>query len=183
MLAALAIFKYFWFSRQCMILILGRFQPLHNGHMKVIRDAYKEDHDIAIAVGSAGRSNEKNNPFSGEERKNMLTKAFQADNIPIKVVLVPNLPSDEDYVKHVLEHVKDRPSKIITENPWTIDLFTKAGYEVTVTDRHFELSATDIRNKIAEDKNWEDLVPTKVAEIIKEIDGINRIKDLCKDTS
>ena len=165
-----------------MILILGRFQPLHNGHMKTIIDAYEEDKDITIAIGSAGKSNEKENPFSGEERKNMLEKTFHAEDIPITIVLIPNLPSDEFYVDHVLKHLNSKPSKIITENPWTIDLFTKAGYEVVVTDRHFELSATKIRKKIAEDKQWVDLVPAQVIDIIKEINGTELIKRLYQDT-
>ena len=164
-----------------MILILGRFQPLHKGHMKVIKDVFEEDKDIVIAIGSAQRKNEKENPFGGDERKLMVEKTLKANNIPARVVLVPNLDSDKYYVAHVEEHVGGKPAKVITENPWTINLFTKAGYEVVVTDRHFELSATEIREKIAKGEKWEDLVPEQVAEFIKEIDGVVRIKKLYAD--
>jgi nicotinamide-nucleotide adenylyltransferase len=146
--------------------------------MKIIRDALKQDKEIVIAVGSASKKNEKNNPFSGEERKQMIEKTLAANQISAKVVLIPNIPSDQHYVDHVEEQIQCRPKKVITENPWSIDLFTRSGYEVQVTDRHFEISATDIRERIADDKPWQDLVPIEVVRFIEDIDGIKRIKEL-----
>lgn len=166
---------------KCMILILGRFQPLHNGHMKVIKDSYAEDKDLVIAIGSAGRSNEKKNPFSGEERKEMIENALAANDIEARVILIPNTDSDRHYAEHVVKHIGKKPDKVITENQWTIDLFTAAGFKVEVTDRHFDLSATDIRDRIAKDQEWEDLIPREAAKVIKEIKGIERIRRLVKD--
>jgi nicotinamide-nucleotide adenylyltransferase len=36
--------------------------------------------------------------------------------------------------------------------------------------------ATEIRKKIAAEENWEDLVPQPVSKVIKEINGIERVK-------
>ncbi|MBN1544538.1 nicotinamide-nucleotide adenylyltransferase [Candidatus Woesearchaeota archaeon] len=159
-----------------MILILGRFQPLHNGHMKVIRDSLAEDDDLVIAIGSPGKSDQKMNPFSGEERKEMLERTLKARNIAAEIFFVPDRPSDEGYVGHVIEQIGRKPDKIITENPWTIDLFGRAGYKVVVTERHFELSSTEIRNRISKGREWEHLVPEEVAEFINGSRGIERIK-------
>jgi nicotinamide-nucleotide adenylyltransferase len=41
-------------------------------------------------------------------------------------------------------------------------------------------SSTEIREKMVKDQNWENLVPQTVATFMKEIDGINRLKDLIK---
>jgi nicotinamide-nucleotide adenylyltransferase len=161
-----------------MILILGRFQPLHNGHMKVIEDALKEDKEIIIAIGSPGKSNQKANPFSGEERKEMIERTLKASNIPARIFFVPDRPSDEGYVEHVLEQIREKPDKIITENPWTIDLFTKAGYDVHITPRYFGISASEIRRRIAEGEEWESMVPKQISEAVKKIGGIDRIKGL-----
>jgi nicotinamide-nucleotide adenylyltransferase len=128
-----------------MILILGRFQPLHKGHLKVIEDAYKEDKDIVIAIGSAQVTDRKENG-------------------------------------HVEEFVGGKPDKIITENEWTIDLFKKAGYDVHITPRYFDISATDIRDKISKDEPWEDLVPTETLKVLKEINCVDRIKKISQDT-
>jgi nicotinamide-nucleotide adenylyltransferase len=161
-----------------MILILGRFQPLHNGHMKVIEDALKQDKDIVIAIGSPGKSNQKINPFSGEERKEMIEKTLNARKLPARIFFVPDRPSDEGYVEHVLEHIRAKPDKIITENPWTIDLFTKAGYDVHITPRYFGISATEIRRRMACGEDWESMVPEQISEAVKKICGIDRIKGI-----
>ena len=166
-----------------MILILGRFQPLHKGHMKVIEDAYREDKDLVIAIGSAQVKDRKENPFSAEERKLMLEKTLQADNIKAKIVLVPDIACDDTYVSHVKEFVGGKPDKIITENEWTIDLFKRAGYDVRITPRYFGISATDIREKMSRDEPWEDLVPPKTIEVLKEIKCIERIKKISQDTA
>jgi nicotinamide-nucleotide adenylyltransferase len=149
--------------------------------MQVISDALKEDKDIIIAIGSAQRKDTKENPFDGEERKLMIEKTLAANNIPAKVFLVPNTDSDEGYVEHVEKHIGCRPNKIITENPWSIDLFSKAGYDVQVPERHFDISSTDIRENIVNNKDWTHMVPQEVADLIKEIDGIERIKRIFSD--
>jgi nicotinamide-nucleotide adenylyltransferase len=38
------------------------------------------------------------------------------------------------------------------------------------------LSGTEVRRRIVSDENWKELVPKQVAAMIKEIDGVNRIK-------
>jgi nicotinamide-nucleotide adenylyltransferase len=61
-------------------------------------------------------------------------------------------------------------------------LFTEAGYKVKPI-RFFDrklYSSTEIRERMIKDENWEKLVPKNVAAFIKEIDGINRLKDLSK---
>ena len=159
-----------------MILILGRFQPLHNGHMQAIKDASNHDPDLVIAIGSAGKSNEKLNPLSGEERKEMIENILRCEGIDGKVILIPNTDSDKYYVDHVEKQIGAKPDTLISENPWSIDLFTKAGYKIIVPDRHFELSSTDIRTRITNNERWEHLVPSKVADFMKSIDAIERIK-------
>ena len=163
-----------------MTLILGRFQPLHNGHLKVIKDAFAEDKDIMIAVGSSQKSDEKTNPFSGEERKMMIDAVLMAYKIKAKVLLVPDIDSDEQYVKYVERIIGRRFKKVITENPHTVELFRKAGYDVKVTPRYFDISATGIRKKIAEKGDWENDVPKEVSKLIKSVSGVERIINLSK---
>lgn len=166
-----------------MILILGRFQPLHKGHLKVIEDAYKEDKEMIIAVGSAQVKGRKENPFSAEERRLMLEKTLEANNIQAKIVLVPDIACDSTYVSHVEDFIGGKPDRIITENEWTIDLFKRAGYDVHITPRYFDISATDIRDKMSKDEPWEDLVPTETLEVLKEIKSVERIKKIFEDTA
>jgi nicotinamide-nucleotide adenylyltransferase len=175
---AVTIFKYFSSRRGYMILILGRFQPLHKGHMKVIKDAFDEDKHITIAIGSAQRSDDSHNPLSGEERKRMLEAALKAEQIKARIVLVPDIPCDSTYVRHVEEMIGCKPDKIITENTWTIELYRKEGYDVHVTPRYFGISATDIRRRMVTGEEWESMVPEHVAEMLKKSGFVTKLRKL-----
>jgi len=61
-------------------------------------------------------------------------------------------------------------------------LFTEAGYKVKAIRFHERklYSSTEIRKRMLENKSWEELVPKSVAAFIKEIDGVNRLRDLVK---
>ena len=55
----------------------------------------------------------------------------------------------------------------------------RVGKKFTIFTKKF--SGNNIRNLIIKsDKKWRTLVPNEVIEIIKEIDGINRIKNIYK---
>ena len=161
-----------------MILILGRFQPFHNGHLKVLKDAYAEDKNVVVAIGSACMSHEPENPFTSDERIKMLKAVFKEEKMDIKTYKVPNIPCDSHYVEHVAKHVGGMPKKVITENPWTVELFEKKGIEVVVTERYFGISATEIRKKMMRGDEWKKDVPAVVVKIIEKIGGVERIKSL-----
>jgi nicotinamide-nucleotide adenylyltransferase len=42
--------------------------------------------------------------------------------------------------------------------------------------RRKEMAATEIRSRMVAEGNWEELVPTPVSKLIKEINGIERVK-------
>ena len=59
-------------------------------------------------------------------------------------------------------------------------LFKESGYQVTVPPLYNRevYSGTEVRKRMLEGKDWESLVPKSVFEVIKEIEGISRIKNL-----
>ena len=66
--------------------------------------------------------------------------------------------------------------------PLTRRLFTEAGFRVEpirLINRGLYL-ATEIRKRMLTGENWEELVPSSVANFIKEIDGDVRLRDLNK---
>jgi len=164
-----------------MTLILGRFQPLHKGHLKVIEDAFLDDKEIIIAIGSSDKVGEKLNPFSAEERKKMISSVLSARGIPAKVIFVPDIDCDERYVGHVEKIVGRKIHKVITENTNTVALFKAAMYDVHTTPRYYGVSATEIRRLIVTGGDWQSCVPKEVAGIIKKIKGVERIKKIYSD--
>jgi bifunctional NMN adenylyltransferase/nudix hydrolase len=55
-----------------LLVFIGRFQPYHNGHRKVVERALELSHNVLIIVGSAGKARSLRNPFTFDERKQMI---------------------------------------------------------------------------------------------------------------
>ena len=164
------------------ILYIGRFQPFHNGHLeliKYIKDKYKE---IIIGIGSAQYKNDFNNPFSFNERKIMIEKSL----IEIKInnfviVKIPDIHNYSKWVSHV-ESLVPKFDHVVTNSELNAKLFKDKGYKIVQTpiyDRK-NFSGKNIRQTIFLDKKWEKLIPKQVSQVIKEIDGVKRIKDSYK---
>ena len=56
-------------------VFVGRFQPLHSGHMIIINKALEECENLIVFVGSSKTSRTIKNPFTFEERKTMIENA------------------------------------------------------------------------------------------------------------
>ena len=59
-------------------------------------------------------------------------------------------------------------------------LFKEGGYQVTVPPLYNRevYSGTEVRRRMLEGEDWETLVPKSVFEVLKEIDGVSRLKHL-----
>ena len=71
-------------------------------------------------------------------------------------------------------------SIVYSGNSLVKQLFSEEGFEVRqppLYDR-LHLSGTEVRRRILEDSDWQELVPDATAKIISEINGIERIKNL-----
>ncbi|TLX16418.1 NUDIX domain-containing protein [Rhizobium sp. MHM7A] len=58
---------------------IGRFQPLHKGHEKVIRDALKKAKKVIAFLGSANCPSDTRNPLSYAIRRKMLIAVFRKE--------------------------------------------------------------------------------------------------------
>ena len=78
-------------------LFIGRFQPMHNGHIYVIKEILKEHSKIIISIGSANKSHENLNPLTLEERKEMINIVMKKEHITNYEII-----EDNDVNKHPL---------------------------------------------------------------------------------
>ncbi|MEM0194770.1 MAG: adenylyltransferase/cytidyltransferase family protein, partial [Thermoplasmatales archaeon] len=62
-------------------LLIGRFQPFHNGHLWLVDKIVKEYGSIIIGIGSAQESHTLVNPFTAGERQYMIQKALESNSI------------------------------------------------------------------------------------------------------
>jgi nicotinamide-nucleotide adenylyltransferase len=165
-------------------LFVGRFQPFHLGHLVAIKDILKEVDELVIVIGSAQYSHNLNNPFTAGERLIMVRKALEEagmDCSRVWVVPVPDAHLHMMWVSAVRGYTP--PFDVVYSNePLTIRLFIEAGYKVKTVRFHERklYSSTEIRKRMLKEESWEKLVPRSVAVFIKEIDGVNRLRDLTK---
>ena len=161
-------------------LFIGRFQPFHKGHLKVIQNSSKEYDEIIIGIGSSQYGHKSENPFTADERKNMIELTLKKNRVKnFKVILIPDIHNPPKWVDHVLSIVSDF-NIVLTNNSFTKSLFLEKGHNVKETKLYNknEYSGKVIRKKMNEDEVWENFVPKEVVEIIKEIDGVKRVKSL-----
>jgi len=165
-------------------VFVGRFQPFHNGHLAVIRDILEEVDELIIVIGSAQSSHRIDNPFTTGERLTMTHNALKEAGISMErcwVVPVPDVHRHMLWVSMVVGYTP-KFDIVYGNEPLTCRLFIEAGFKVkSVPYKKRDIySATEIRERMLAGKNWEMLVPKSVAEFIKEIDGVQRLRDLNK---
>lgn len=61
-------------------VLIGRFQPVHAGHLALLRQALANAPQVIVVVGSAWQARTPRNPFAWAEREAMLRNALPADD-------------------------------------------------------------------------------------------------------
>lgn len=170
-------------SSQDVALFIGRFQPLHHGHIYVIYRILEAHKKLKIGIGSSQLSKTKNDPFSGEERIKFLKTAFNKRNISknrYEIYKIPDIFNAQKWVDHVVSIVGDF-DVIYSNSDWVRQLFQNKGYFVGKKLGIFKkkYNASHIRKLISKKKkNWTSLVPKEVAKLMEEFNGIERIQSL-----
>ncbi len=164
-------------------LLIGRFQPFHNGHIYVIKEIKKEVDEVIICIGSAQKSHSLKDPFTSGERVMMIKKGLYENGIKKNyyIIPIPDVENNSLWVSHV-KSLAPPFSKVYSGNTLVKRLF-KEKKSMAATPPMYnrsEYSGTEIRRRMLEGESWEDLVPKGVVEVVKEVDGINRILDLAK---
>jgi nicotinamide-nucleotide adenylyltransferase len=160
-------------------LVVGRFQPLHNGHLAVIREVLGACDDIVVVIGSAEDSHTEENPFTAGERYQMLISSLAPNELG-RTFIVPirDVHRYSVWVNHVESYVP--PFDVVFSNSdLTRSLFSEAGYEVRKTKAYNPkmYSATEVRRRIVSGERWENLVPEPVAQILVSLDAKQRLLD------
>ncbi|MFW9826925.1 MAG: nicotinamide-nucleotide adenylyltransferase [Candidatus Thorarchaeota archaeon] len=167
-------------------LFIGRFQPLHHGHIYVIKTILKSYRKIKIGIGSSQLSNTLNDPFTSDERKKFITAALKKREISTnryEIYFIPDIFNAKKWVDHVISIVGEFDAVYSSSN-WVRELFRnkdiKLEKKISIFKKKF--NGDNIRNLISKnDKKWKNLVPNEVVELIQVFNGINRIKLLNKD--
>ena len=161
-------------------LLIGRFQPFHLGHLEAVNFALNKVENLWIGIGSSNKYNEKKNPFSADERRKMIT--LSVDDSIITRIKIFDIPDVDDHEKwtYSIDKIVPEYNLVFSNDEFTKTLFEKREMNVVpvVLKDRGKFSGTNIRELIADDKNWQDLVPQGTRKVLDNLNAKERLKDL-----
>ena len=161
-------------------LLIGRFQPFHLGHLDAVLFGLSRIENLFICIGSSNKSNERRNPFSAEERREMIVSSIEPSMAArLKIFDIPDVGDHEKWTFEI-DKIVPKYDVIFTNDEFTKTLFEKREMNVVpvvLKDRE-KFSGTNIRELIAGDKNWQDLVPQGTRKVLDNLNAKERLKNL-----
>jgi len=159
-------------------LFIGRFQPFHKGHLCALEWIAKRNGKIIIAIGSAQKKNEPDNPFSALERKRMIAAQVRRAGLGkmCAIVAVTDVNDNARWVAHVDRNVP-RYDAVYSNNALVRRLMKRAGKNVFGIPffKKGKYNATQIREMMKKKLAWHDRVPKKIREHLKRMRADERI--------
>lgn len=163
-------------------LVIGRFQPFHEGHRYLIEELAEDVDEVVVGIGSEGSSHTAKNPFTSGERVQMVQNVLDTIEATTYLIPISDVERNAVWVKHI-ETICPAFDVAYTNNHLVERLFREDGYEVRGTPLHNreEYHGAEIRDRVVEGEPWRDLVPEEVAAVIDEIDGVERLRKITRD--
>lgn len=142
-------------------LLIGRFQPFHLGHLEALKFALSKVDKLWVGLGSSNKVVEKNNPFTAEQRKEMILSSID-DSIKnrISIYFIPDVDNHMRWIEKI-DTIVPKFDIIFSNDDLTKHLYSKRNIQVLSIPflNRESLSGTNIRDLIISDQNWDDLVP------------------------
>ena len=164
-------------------LFIGRFQPFHKGHLRVVTDANAWAEEIILGIAAATDSFSLENPFTAGERAEMIDLAMgEAGVRRARTVAIPDIHNHVIWAGYVVSLCPPF-DVVVAHNPVTLELFSKEGFEVRKVPlfSRSRYSGTRVRRLMAAgDNRWVAFVPPAVARYIREIDGDGRMRRMAE---
>lgn len=185
-------------------VFIGRFQPFHFGHQKVVTEAHEIADNLLILVGSSNKAPSLRNPFTFQERKDMIMSSVYEGIFPHVEPLNDYTYMDEKWVEEVREKIAFRVARIgwydytpkivlvghdKDETTYYLKMFPELFvhdveiYEEGPTETG-EISSTLIREKLLGDDDDIDIlgyVTPNTFDIVEEIASTDRFEKLRKE--
>ena len=164
-------------------LFIGRFQPLHHGHLYVLMNILKSYRTVKIGIGSSQLSNTFNDPFTNIERREFIKAVLKKRRVSTKryyIYDIPDIFNAKKWVDHVVSIIGEFDA-IYSNSDWIRELFQNKGFKVgkKITIFKKKFNSSNVRRLIIKNnKSWKPIVPKEIVELIEKFDGINRLKSL-----
>ena len=160
--------------------LIGRFQPFHLGHLEAVNFALSKVEQLYIGIGSSNKSHQPRNPFTVEERRQMISSSL--DGKTLKRVSIYDIPDLDDHSKWTqsIDEIIPNYDIVFSNDDFTHSLYQKIEKDVISVELKSReiLSGTNIRKMILNEENWQDLVPDGARNILLKINAKNRLERL-----
>ena len=150
-------------------LLIGRFEPVHSGHLALLHEALRMAPQVIVVVGSAWQARSPKNPFTWAEREAMLRDALPpSDRNRVRVLPVRDYYNEAVWVQAVrrsvarhtqpgdrialVGHFKDATSSYLRAFPsWAlIDLPRQGSMDATtIRDAYFGATPDTVATALA----------------------------------
>jgi len=142
-------------------LLIGRFQPFHLGHLEALRFALSKVDKLWVGLGSSNKPVEKNNPFTAQQRKEMILSSID-DSMKekISIYFVPDVDNHIRWIEKI-DTIVPKFDIIFSNDDLTKHLYSIRNIQILGIPflNRESLSGTNIRDLIVNDQRWEDFVP------------------------
>jgi len=148
-------------------LVLGRFQPLHNGHVRMITKASKLADKLVIGVGSSNKSRTYKNPFTYDERNFMISSSINIKT-PYSITGIPDFGNNDLWIAWIDDNVDFDVFVSNADNE--LKIFDDYGFKTQKLElRDDRISSTKVRELMIEKKPIDKMVPPVVMKFINEM--------------
>lgn len=171
-----------------MYIVLGRFQPFHKGHAHLVEAALAKGH-TTIAIGSSQAEPSMNNPWSAEEREEMI-RAWLGDR-EANIVQIPDINDPPNWVSHATKYhgegilvTSDEPTKSLYEQSdfqveW-VDLSNRESFEGWRVRATLKMLSTVYETE-AQKEVMSASIPTEVVGWLLDQDALYRLYTMSRD--
>lgn len=171
-------------------IVIGRFQPVHLGHIRdVIAPACRDSDYVLFLLGSANRSTNIKNPFSAEQREEMIRGVCESlgfhNETHLKFEGINDYKySDERWIRQVqskvsnainaIEYVEGQEVSVTLfgsrtdDSSYYLDLFPSWSLSLGSANQVKTYNATEVRRRLFEEQEaWTELLPPTVQNWIR----------------
>lgn len=153
-------------------VFLGRFQPFHKGHHKVVENNKDSFEDFAVVIGSSQESRTEENPLTVEERKEIIKACFPE----VKIYSLDDHEEDEVWINNLKD--KTGANAVLAQNKTVKQLVSEdKDLELIEHDLHDReiYSGSEARRRIKSGEEWRYLTPECAKETIEKY--VDEIKE------
>lgn len=188
-------------------MVVGRFNPYHNAHHKLVNHALSLGDKVIIVLGSSHTKPDPKNPFTAKQREEMIRSCFdETDNGRLVFAHVRDYPYNENLwiteIQNIANEILaetqiDKPKMALVghfkdESSYYLNLFPQwklENFEPFVHNQKV-LNATDIRKEylhmdfdVYSKGRWnvEELVPEPVFKFLREFSKTEEYKTLVRE--